>query len=150
MKIYTTILFVLFGILIGNAQDRHIKEKIKKLKIAYFTENLDLTEKEAQQFWPIYNAYDDKHHELRIREMSKIKREVKDMENLSEAEASQILDRLEVIERQLYENERDMMQKLRKILPAIKIIRLKKAERDFNKKLMKQFRDKHGKRKSMP
>ena len=150
MKIFSTLLCVLFSVFVGTAQDGRIKEKIKKLKIAYFTENLDLTEKEAQQFWPIYNAYDDTHHELRIREKSKIKREVADLDNLSEAEASKILDRLEAIEKQLYENEREMMEKLRKILPATKIIRLKKAERDFNKKLMKQFRERREKRKSMP
>ena len=33
---------------------------IKALKVAHITEKLDLTEKEAQQFWPIYNAYDEK------------------------------------------------------------------------------------------
>lgn len=150
MKLYTTILFLCFGLFIGTAQRGESKEKIKKLKIAYFTENLSLTAEEAQQFWPIYNAFDEKNHDLRVTGFSKIKREVKNMDSMSEAEASEILVRLEALEKEMYENKRDLMLKLRKVLSAKKIIRLKKAERDFNKKLMKQFRDRRGKRKSMP
>jgi hypothetical protein len=146
MKLYTTILFLCFGLFVGIAQkgepSEGSKEKIKKLKIAYFTENLGLTEKETQQFWPVYNAFDDKNHELRVQGFSKIKKEVKDMEQLSEAEAQEILVRLESLEDEMHENKKDFMRKLKKILPAKKIIRLKKSERDFNIKLMKQFRKK--------
>ena len=141
MKLYTTILFLCFGIFIGVAQKGQSKEKIKKLKIAYFTEHLDLSTKEAEQFWPIYNAYDDKNHELRVTGFLKIKKEVKDMDQISESEAVQILARLEKLEDEMHENKKVLMKKLKKILPAKKIIRLKKAERDFNRKLMKQFRD---------
>ncbi|EDP94905.1 hypothetical protein U8527_15225 [Kordia algicida OT-1] len=150
MKLYTTLLFLCFGLFIGTAQRGESKEKIKKLKIAYFTENLNLSADEAQKFWPIYNAFDEKNHDLRVKGFLKIKREVKNMDNMSEAEASEILVRLEALEKEMYENKRDLMQKLRKVLPAKKIILLKKVERDFNKKLMKQFRDRRGKRKSMP
>lgn len=146
-KLYFTLLFLCFGLFVGSAQeDGHFgkknKEKIRALKIAYFTENLDLTEKEAQQFWPIYNAYDDKNHELRVIEMSKIKREAGHLDDISEAEATAVLDRIETLETQIHQNNQDLIKKLKKILPAKKIIRLKKAERDFNRELMKKFRQK--------
>ncbi|WP_430409042.1 sensor of ECF-type sigma factor [Kordia sp.] len=145
-KLYTTFLFLCFGLLVGFAQKgehgKQNKEKIQKLKIAYFTENLNLTAAEAQKFWPIYNAYDDRNHDLRVKGFSKIKKEVKDMEKMSEAEAQEILTRLEALETQVYENNRDLFRKLKKVLPAKKIIQLKKAERDFNRKLMKEFRKK--------
>jgi len=100
MKLYTTLLFLCFGLFLGMAQDRNFgkknKEKIKALKIAYFTDNLNLTEKEAQQFWPIYNSYDDKNHELRVKGKNKIKREVKNLETMTEAEAVTVLNRIEV------------------------------------------------------
>ncbi|WP_298519360.1 hypothetical protein [uncultured Kordia sp.] len=144
MKKYITILLVCFGLFSGIAQRGGGKEKIKKLKIAYFTENLNFTEKEAQQFWPVYNVYDDKNHELR-QSLNKIKRDVKSNSNMSETEAASILDRIQSIEKQVYENTRDLANKLRKFLPATKIIRLKKAEHEFNRKLMKQFRNKHKK-----
>jgi Spy/CpxP family protein refolding chaperone len=145
-KLYTTILFLCFGLFAGMAQDGNFgkksKAKIKALKIAYFTDNLDLTEKEAQQFWPVYNTYDDKNHELRVQGMNKVKKEVKNLEGMTEAEATTVLNRIEAMETQVYENNRALMKNLKGILPAKKIIRLKKAERDFNRKLMKQFRQK--------
>lgn len=150
MKLYTTIVFLCFGIFMGIAQKRQSKEKIKQLKIAYFTENLDFSTDEAQQFWPIYNAYDDKNHELRVTGFHKIKKEVEDMNQMSESEASEILARLEKLEDEMHENKKALMKKLKKILSAKKIIHLKKVEREFNRELMKQFRNKRGKRKSMP
>ncbi|WP_053002621.1 hypothetical protein [Kordia jejudonensis] len=139
MKLQTTILFLFFGIFLGIAQKGQNKEKIKKLKIAYFTENLDFTEKEAQLFWPVYNTFDDKNFELRER-LNTIKKELKYMDDMSDAEASKVLDRIQVIEKQVYENKVNLTKKLRAFLPARKIILLKKAERDFNRKLMKEFR----------
>jgi Spy/CpxP family protein refolding chaperone len=149
MKYHMTMLLVCFGLFLGMAQNGG-REKIKKLKIAYFTENLDLTEKEAQQFWPVYNAYDDKNHELRVVGLNKIKRQIKQNSGMSEAEAAEILDKIQNIEQQVYENGVNLINKLRKFLPAVKIIQLKKAERDFNRDLMKKFRDRRGRRKSMP
>jgi len=150
MKTYITLLLVCFGLSFGMAQDGEIREKIKKLRIAYFTENLDLTAEEAQQFWPVYNAYDDTNHQLRVVGLNKLKRDIKRNPDMSESEAAAILDKIQSMEKQVYENGVDLITKLRKFLPATKIIRLKKAERDFNKNLMKQFRDRRGRRKSMP
>ncbi|MDB2656570.1 hypothetical protein N9Y60_00795 [Crocinitomicaceae bacterium] len=42
----------------GQRQQK--KERVKQLKIAYFTEELDLTEGEAEKFWPIYNEMEEK------------------------------------------------------------------------------------------
>ncbi|MEM6717848.1 MAG: hypothetical protein AAF611_00900 [Bacteroidota bacterium] len=151
MKKYITLLLLCFGLSLGMAQqDGKIREKIKKLRIAFFTENLDLTAEEAQQFWPVYNAYDDINHELRVKNLNKVKRDIQRNPNMSEEEATAALDRIQSIEKQVYENGVNLIAKLRKFLPAQKIIRLKKAERDFNKDLMKQFRDRRGRRKSMP
>jgi hypothetical protein len=42
----------------GQRQQK--KERVKQLKIAFFTEELDLTEDEAEKFWPIYNEMEEK------------------------------------------------------------------------------------------
>ena len=39
---------------------RPTKEKIKAMKISYITSELDLSPKEAQVFWPIYNEFEAK------------------------------------------------------------------------------------------
>ena len=41
---------------------KKISEKLKALKVAHITEQLDLTKKEAENFWPIYNAHEASVH----------------------------------------------------------------------------------------
>ncbi|WAC02058.1 hypothetical protein N7U66_20040 [Lacinutrix neustonica] len=55
------ILLPMIGLLLSiNAYSQRIdKEKVKVLKIAHITEQLDLTAQEAQAFWPVYNANED-------------------------------------------------------------------------------------------
>ena len=39
------------------ASHQQKEDRIKSHKIAYLTEQLSLSPEEAQQFWPVYNAY---------------------------------------------------------------------------------------------
>ena len=63
MKTITSIVFIISFSLLSFSQ--HNRDKIKTLKIAYITEKLDLSKKEAQQFWPIYNAFEEENYNLK-------------------------------------------------------------------------------------
>jgi Spy/CpxP family protein refolding chaperone len=119
------------------------KEKVKALKVAYITDELNLTTEEAQRFWPIYNAFDDKQAELRHEKMKAIldRFEPGSVEKLSEKEASSLLIQMELIEENLFALRKKFIKELQAVLPAKKIIRLKKAEDDFNRQLLRQMRD---------
>lgn len=119
------------------------KEKVKALKVAYITDELNLTTEEAQRFWPIYNAFDDKQAELRHEKMKTIldRFEPGSVEKLSEKDASSLLVQMEVIEETLFALRKKFIKELQSVLPAKKIIRLKKAEDDFNRQLLRQMRD---------
>ncbi len=119
------------------------KEKVKALKVAYITDELNLTTEEAQRFWPIYNAFDDKQTELRHEKMKTIldRFEPGSVEKLSEKDASSLLVQMEVIEESLFALRKKFIKELQSVLPAKKIIRLKKAEDDFNRQLLRQMRD---------
>ena len=41
------------------------QEKYEALKVAFLTEELSLSSKEAQAFWPVYNEMDEKLTEIR-------------------------------------------------------------------------------------
>ena len=58
MKTITSIVFIISFSILSFSQGN--RDKIKTLKIAFITEKLDLSEQEAQKFWPIYNKYDKK------------------------------------------------------------------------------------------
>ncbi|MEQ3662838.1 MAG: sensor of ECF-type sigma factor [Flavobacterium sp.] len=120
------------------------REKIKALKVAFITEQLDLTTDEAQKFWPIYNANEEKQFELRHKKMRSIinKFENGGLEKLSDKEATALIDQIETIEDELHASKKAYIKELKTVISAKKIIKLKKAEDEFNRKLMKQFRGK--------
>lgn len=119
-------------------------EQVKSLKVAFITNELNLTSDESAKFWPLYNAYEDKQRELRKQKVSKYldRRDNSEIDKMSDKEASSLLAQMEDNEEELYQSRRRFITSLKSVLPAIKIIKLKKAEEDFNRKLLKQYREK--------
>lgn len=142
-KILLSVL-LLFTVLSFGQDYKEKREKIKALKVAYITEQLDLTTDEAQKFWPIYNANDEKQFELRHKKMRSIinKFENGGLEKLSEKEATSLIDQVENIEDELHDYKKKYIKDLKTVISAKKIIKLKKAEDEFNRKLMKQYKGK--------
>ncbi|MDA6072643.1 sensor of ECF-type sigma factor [Flavobacterium sp. AC] len=123
------------------------REKIKAYKVSFLTTELELTSTEAEKFWPIYNAYDDKQYELRHEKMKTYLRKLDDdnITSMSEKDAALLLSQIESTDKELYLLRDKYTSNLKKILSAKKILKLKKSEDDFNRKLLKQYRDKAGK-----
>ncbi|PXY42791.1 sensor of ECF-type sigma factor [Flavobacterium cheongpyeongense] len=123
------------------------REKIKAYKVSFLTTELELTSNEAEKFWPIYNAFDDKQFELRHEKMKTYLRKLNDdnVNSLSEKEAATLLSQIESTDKELYFLREKYMNNLRKVLTAKKILKLKKSEDDFNRKLLRQYKEKAGK-----
>ena len=68
IKLKTNTLFLIAALLVshlGFSQDKQDdelsrKEKIKRLKIAFITKELDLTVDQSEKFWPVYNELESK------------------------------------------------------------------------------------------
>ena len=118
------------------------KEKIKALKVAYITEQLNLTSEEAQKFWPVYNTFDDKQFELKHNKMKAIVNQFEHggFESLSDKEALDLITKMENYEEEMHVLKKKYLSDLLKVLPPKKVIRLKKAEDEFNRKLLREFR----------
>lgn len=151
MKIKNILPILLFLVSISfygqNDKDNEKREKIKAYKVSFLTAELELTSTEAEKFWPIYNAYDDKQFELRHEKMKTYLRKLKDenVNSLSEKEAAALLSQIESTDKELYYLREKYMNNIRKVLSAKKILKLKKSEDDFNRKLLKQYKEKAGK-----
>jgi Spy/CpxP family protein refolding chaperone len=143
-----SILALLFSV-IGISQPRfnQKKEQIKALKIAYITDELKLTPDEASKFWPLFNAYEEKQKNFRKERIRSYmdQSDTGDLDKMTEKEAASVLNDIENSEEEAFQNRKKFVASLKPILPATKILKLKKAEEGFNKKLLKQFRDKVGK-----
>lgn len=121
------------------------ENKIKSLKIAFITEKLNLTEKEAQQFWPIYNAYDETVANLKYNEFRKLIFEIRqNSSSMSEERANELLNKSVDIQNKIHSEEAKLIPKLRKIISAKKILALKNAEEDFNRKMLEEFSKRRG------
>jgi len=121
-KIIYPIVFLLISTLSFSQGFKEKKEKVKALKVAYITEQLDLTKEEAQKFWPIYNAFDDKQAELRHEKMRAIldRFEPGNVDKLSEKDASTLLTQMEVVEESLFTLRKKFIKDLQGVLSAKK------------------------------
>lgn len=124
-----------FGVVFGQ------HDKIKALKTAHITTELNLTSSEAEKFWPIYNASQEKTQQLRRQLRELHKKNNAELNTISEQEAINILNTIIDLDDTMHREKQALTQKLKKVLSAKKIILLQKAEHQFNRKLIKKFRD---------
>ncbi|WP_027418473.1 hypothetical protein [Crocinitomix catalasitica] len=143
MKKNILMLFLIFSIGISFAQPReHNKkqfEQMKADKIAFITTELDLTPKEAQVFWPVYNEYDAAVELLRKKRRSYFK-ELRKSETISD-------DRKFELMKLLFESEKnESLVRLKYLEEFNKVIGKKKAanvfiaEEQFKRKLLDKIR----------
>lgn len=140
------ILLILFSILLFTTQTNAQKGKsdqLKTLKISYISEVLELTSDEAQNFWPIYNKHQDKIHKLRRIKQKELIEKIKSsggIDALSEKEAEKILDEFMAIENNIQVEQSKMYSELRQVISVKKVLKLHRAENEFNRKLIQRLR----------
>jgi hypothetical protein len=147
-KTITILLFILSCGLYAQGHDhKEQRDKIKSLKVAYFTAELSLTPNEAEKFWPVYNAYADKQFELRFQKMRPMKKKLHStVDSMDDKEALSILNQIESTEDEIYQNRKKLTANLKKVISPIKILKLIKAEDDFNKIILRQYKNHHSDR----
>lgn len=146
-KILLLLLLLSFSL---HAQDdfKDKKEQVKAMKVAFLTSELNLTSQEAEKFWPLYNAYDNKQFEIRHDKMRAFKSKMNGdaLNKMNEKDASILLNQMESADEELFWLRKKFTKSLRTILPAVKILKLKKSEDDFYRKLLQQYGDRGKKR----
>lgn len=133
----------------GQNKMRGKQGQIKSIKVAFITNELSLTSDEAIKFWPIYNTFEDKQQEIRKTKLKGYINQLDDdaLETISEKDATTLLTQLESTEEDLYLLKKKYNADIRAVLPASKILILRKAEEKFNRKLLQQFKEKRNKGK---
>lgn len=141
------LLLIAFISMNAIAQDgpfiRKKKEQIKALKVAFITSELSLTPDEATKFWPLFNAFEDKQQEIKTQKLKGYFSRMSEdsFDKLSDKDASALLSQTESTEDELYQLKKKFVASLKGVLSPIKILKLKKAEENFNRKLLQQYRN---------
>jgi hypothetical protein len=145
MKKQIKYLLLLIWILAGMptlAQSR-LGEKLDALqqrKIAFFTENLQLTPAESARFWPVYNDYqnrrdkitNDRNNLLRYYELNK--------SNMTDGEAGDLINKYISFQEEDTKLLETYTKKFQEFLPAKKVMRIFIVELEFKKWLLNNLR----------
>ena len=126
--IYGCLLFIL-SINMLQAQERRSKEeRIHALKVAFITEELNLTPEQSQGFWPLYNEYEDKKYTVNTRYFNLIDKFAENFENMSDEVATEVISESLSIELELIKLEKSYAKKFMKILTPHRTLKYLQAE----------------------
>ncbi len=140
MKNIIFILLLAFTAAAVQAQDQAPKERIEALKISYITRALHLTPKEAQNFWPLYNEYQDKLEVLKKERRAATFEKWRKDRDLSDREVEEALDQYLAYNRKELELQEEYIEKFKTVLPVKKVAQLIVAEERFKLVLLRELK----------
>ena len=117
-------------------------EKLQSARIAFFTERLSLTPEEAERFWPVYNQISEQRMALR-REGLRLQRSSYG-DSLTDAQAQDRIEEYLNLKQQELTLEQAATEKFLTVLSASQVVRLLKAERDFQRMMLRQLGRRRG------
>lgn len=138
-KIWLVIILTGFYSVAALSQNNDKKEKIESFKVAFITQKLNLTTKEAQQFWPVYNEYLDKMETLRNSRKKELRSSNISIDAYSEKELELMLDTEFLSKEKEVELSKEYFNKFKSAIPVKKVILLYKAEDEFKRELLRQI-----------
>ena len=148
MKFMPVLFIMVLSSLVVSAQNPN-QDKLNAYKIAFFTRRLNLTPREAEKFWPLYNDYQNK--KLLIQnERTYLNRKFNlEGNTMNEKELTEAGDKL--IELQVKETELAVAfhKQLKEVLPPQKVIRLYHAENQYRMQLLKQLQQQRPQRDNL-
>lgn len=118
----------------GNREEQ--MAKMKSMKIAFITENMELTTSEAEKFWPVYNEYEQKREAVTKELMERFKKTEEAPEVMSDEEADEAIRMRFSQEQALLDLKVKYYGKYLEILPATRIEKLFEVENNFRRHLM--------------
>ena len=134
-----TILATLCAINI-SAQNAN-RQRLDAYKIAFFTKRLNLTSQEAEKFWPVYNEYQDNKNKIQL-DRQELNRNFNQNElNMSEREMIEASDKLVGMEVREAALAQEFHNKIKTVLPPVKVLRLYQAENQYRLQLLKELQE---------
>ncbi len=139
--LYCFILFFL-GPRIVSSQVFEKNQEFLAQKVGFFTKKLQLSTKEAQEFWPVYNNYQLRKNKIIQDRRTSTRYYIQNLNNLSEKEIEEMTEKYI----RLKKEESDLLQtfheKFKEVLPISKVMKIYIAEEQYKTLLLRQLRNK--------
>ena len=117
------------------------KQMIEQERIPFFTKKLSLTPDEAKAFWPLYDEYEQKKHDL-MKQKRKIGKQVMFNDStVTNDKAKELNIAYFKLENDELDLEKAYNEKFKKILPIQKVDKLYFAEHQFRIYLLKKLKN---------
>jgi len=145
LRIFFTFFFALLPFLAAFAQDGEPTpeehERIRALQVALITERLNLSQAQAEKFWPVFNTYADRKRGLReqMRDLQKSFR------TASDAELKVGLDKILELRTAEVDLDREYQSKFLKVINHRQLAELYAAEHRLKQLIIKELRKRHHK-----
>jgi Spy/CpxP family protein refolding chaperone len=141
MKKQLLLLFLLLGYFSAWSQAGGRLAQVKSAKIAFITRELDLTEEEAQKFWPVYNKYEAEREEHRRKLMRDMNDARKNFDQLNDREIEQSIEQYLALRQQEVDIDKKYYPEFKRVLPIKKVAKLYAAEKRFQKEVLRSLQD---------
>ena len=132
------VLMLMLSAMSGEAMaQRPSHEKLESVRIALITERLSLTPEEAQQFWPVYNQINEKRKQLKREGFRQ--RRIDNTDSLTDEQAQARIEAYLNLRRQELALEEEAAERYATVLSPKQVLQLFRAERDFQRMMLKQL-----------
>jgi hypothetical protein len=105
-----------------------LREKVTADKRLFIAANMDLTESEAKDFWPLYEAHQKDLEKLTGRSVLLMEEYAREYEAISDKSARKLLEDYVLIERDRQKFREYYLSKFRQVLPDKKVVRYYQLE----------------------
>lgn len=127
-----------------DAAPSQMRERMEAYKIAFITERLELTSKEATGFWPVYNEYEKQMRELKRKQREESK-EYRSISPMTDKDSEKFLTTMLELKQRENELLKKYIPEFRQVLPVQKVAKLMALEDDFKTHVMRRMYENNGK-----
>lgn len=111
-------------------------DRVQAQRVAFITEKIDLTSKEAEKFWPLFNEYEREERRLRKAHQGRQKKRLMDMTD--EDAKAELIARFD-LEQELLDLKRSYFQKIADVVSPKKLAGFFRADREFKRMLLNRI-----------
>lgn len=138
---------MLFAFLFTSLSAQERKDKIEAIHTAYLTEKLNLSEDQAQKFWPVYNEYRSEMSELQKQRKQNAQtiKNAGGVDNMSDEDVQKLIaNEIDIKSREL-DLHKKYVVKFREVISLKQVAKLFIAEEQFKLYLLEQLKKRrHG------
>ncbi len=126
-----------------NNNSNNKRENRQAIKIAFFTQKIDLNSEESQSFWPIINEMEKEIKEIKNKNShGRMLLKDKKLDDLTEKELEDIMDLRLLVSKEIIDLKIKYHEKIKQVLPIKKLAKYYEANKEF-KKIQAQRKSHH-------